>query len=1002
MGKEYQQKISQIMQIGFQKAQAENALQIFNGNVEQAIDYLLSSQLNQVLRKTRLDLSQIMYNVSVYNDVFQNEGRQMQLAMEQSMMKKTQANSSSNKTMISLNQSQQNIEDELILEYEPLDAEDRQRQDETPVGLKNIGNKKILKAYLPDNRLEEQLKQLQKTNIEELNKRRMRYSRNLVNHLSKLLAQLIMSNRKYVDPTQVLKTLVDDFGNRILIGEQKDIGEFQLNFIERIEEGLGESNLNENAQGDNNKLNEEQKFQQTLSQQVDRKSSLVFDLNKIVGEQKFNSTQQIDSKQRAKNTIQENFFGEKISILKIIKNDQRELVMSEKREKLGPIYLDIQHQRLYEAWNESFQDQVQGYLKDQETSKCINEFYITEPPNVLFFSLNRVQYDQKSKGAVKNMSQFTFDKVIYADMFLHQNKEKTDQLRQDVIQINDQIKIMRQSIEQYQKYIPTNNNGGVSLLDTLGSAFQFLDINSSFPPSPIHHIIGGEQITIHNPQQIGQLDFSQEELTNALKVLKIYQNVVGQQMSTLEDQIQNLNKKLKNIYVQSKETPYYLHGILVHQGYADSGHYFSYVYDRKTKIWWKFNDHIVHQESEETVLQDAYGGQNQTNTAYSLIYINSKVASYLEKTSILDIYKGIDLKIDPSLKKFVQDINHKFIKEVSTFKAEKIVKSIVDTQKARVNFINNQLSQQKGSSLIQHNLINFPIFLKCEELSTFSRWFILNSCVREYHPAQLSLVDLPVDDFVYQGLRKMFANTFLQLSDKEANTLKLKMKQFRKYKQQCAIICDIMMNLNQQKYQIALGCLSYLNKELPDTLQKFNNLPQDSNKVFILQCLIQVNAEYVKGDINSALILANIAVVDGLQFLESSDPHFKQILVCLERSYKAMKKKFSKEQEKKFSEIIKKLKKSKIEVEEKVNPQITDELKIEINDIEDEDLEKWKENWDPDHIAFRYFNVLQEYRIRQEAYIKLHLQLTEKKSTLNDEELYKVETNLSIDIKSIK
>lgn len=52
---------------------------------------------------------------------------------------------------------------------------------------------------------------------------------------------MILSNKKYLDPTVVLKSLTDDFGNRILIGEQKDIGEFNMNFIERIEEGLGES-----------------------------------------------------------------------------------------------------------------------------------------------------------------------------------------------------------------------------------------------------------------------------------------------------------------------------------------------------------------------------------------------------------------------------------------------------------------------------------------------------------------------------------------------------------------------------------------------------------------------------------------------------------------------------------------------------------------------------------------------------------------------------------------
>jgi hypothetical protein len=64
---------------------------------------------------------------------------------------------------------------------------------------------------------------------------------------------MIMANRKYVDPTSVLQSLVDDFGNRLLVGEQKDIGEFNLNFIERIEEGLGEK-----SQDDGEKVNFEE------------------------------------------------------------------------------------------------------------------------------------------------------------------------------------------------------------------------------------------------------------------------------------------------------------------------------------------------------------------------------------------------------------------------------------------------------------------------------------------------------------------------------------------------------------------------------------------------------------------------------------------------------------------------------------------------------------------------------------------------------------------------
>jgi len=62
-----------------------------------------------------------------------------------------------------------------------------------------------------------------------------------------------MANRKYVDPTAVLRSLTDDFGNQISIGEQRDIGEFLLNFIERIEEGLGELKIASENQGAENK-----------------------------------------------------------------------------------------------------------------------------------------------------------------------------------------------------------------------------------------------------------------------------------------------------------------------------------------------------------------------------------------------------------------------------------------------------------------------------------------------------------------------------------------------------------------------------------------------------------------------------------------------------------------------------------------------------------------------------------------------------------------------------
>ena len=60
----------------------------------------------------------------------------------------------------------------------------------------------------------------------------------IVKELQLLFGFLMRSNRKYIDPSRFLRNLVDDFGCPISIGEQRDVGEFNVNLINRIEEGL--------------------------------------------------------------------------------------------------------------------------------------------------------------------------------------------------------------------------------------------------------------------------------------------------------------------------------------------------------------------------------------------------------------------------------------------------------------------------------------------------------------------------------------------------------------------------------------------------------------------------------------------------------------------------------------------------------------------------------------------------------------------------------------------
>lgn len=82
---------------------------------------------------------------------------------------------------------------------------------------------------------------------------------------------------------------------------------------------------------------------------------------------------------------------------------------------------------------------------------------------------------------------------------------------------------------------------------------------------------------------------------------------------------------LKQPYTQEKERPYHLHAIMIHDGLAENGHYYTFVYDRAQKVWWKMNDHNVSQESEETVLKEAFGGQGY-KSACNVIYISKHIS----------------------------------------------------------------------------------------------------------------------------------------------------------------------------------------------------------------------------------------------------------------------------------------------------------------------------------------------------------------------------------------
>lgn len=108
-----------------------------------------------------------------------------------------------------------------------------------------------------------------------------------------------------------------------------------------------------------------------------------------------------------------------------------------------------------------------------------------------------------------------------------------------------------------------------------------------------------------------------------MKNLELYINETRKQIESLESQIAQVKNDIEQMYSTLCNIPYHLHAICVHDGGADSGHYFTFIKDHYQGIWRKFNDIRVTTVSEEEVMEQSIGGFGAM-TAYWLVYISEE------------------------------------------------------------------------------------------------------------------------------------------------------------------------------------------------------------------------------------------------------------------------------------------------------------------------------------------------------------------------------------------
>lgn len=80
-----------------------------------------------------------------------------------------------------------------------------------------------------------------------------------------------------------------------------------------------------------------------------------------------------------------------------------------------------------------------------------------------------------------------------------------------------------------------------------------------------------------------------------------------------------------------KKNLFNLHAILIHEGDAELGHYYAFIFDRKEKQWYRFNDYKVTKENEGKVFDESFGGKGLKSCAYGLLYIHEETAHLMEE-----------------------------------------------------------------------------------------------------------------------------------------------------------------------------------------------------------------------------------------------------------------------------------------------------------------------------------------------------------------------------------
>ena len=181
------------------------------------------------------------------------------------------------------------------------------------------------------------------------------------------------------------------------------------------------------------------------------------------------------------------------------------------------------------------------------------------------------------------------------------------------------------------------------------------------------------------------------EITEELNIKKINSRFEFYDKINLE---KYLSKKENCLY----SPRYELHGVIVHRGSANSGHYYAYLRPTIENKWFKFNDSFVSETSSFDAIENNYGSDNEEKS------YNAYILLYARIDSLSKIYCEVPDDIIPGtyLNKIKKPI----------FKVK-----LIDQENLAINALNGRISFLPKT---ENDLISFELSSLKELYSTIS------------------------------------------------------------------------------------------------------------------------------------------------------------------------------------------------------------------------------------------------------------------------------------------